>query len=41
MHRFKNFRRAVKQDLNRISILIKGMEFRLARLRGFLNNKSA
>ncbi len=35
----KSFRRSVRQEINRISISLKQMEFRMLRMRGFLKRK--
>lgn len=39
MRNLKSFSRAVRQEINRISITLKQMEFRILRMRGFLKRK--
>ena len=39
MKNIKTFSRAVRQEISRISLSIKQMEFRILRLRGFLKRK--
>lgn len=35
----KSFSRSVRQEINRISVSLKQMEFRILRMRGFLKRK--
>lgn len=39
MSSMKHFTRSVRQEINRISVVIKQMEFRITRVRGFLRRK--
>lgn len=39
MKSIKSFSRSVRQEINRISMTLKQMEFRVLRLRGFLKRK--
>lgn len=39
MSSMKHFTRSVRQEINRISMTIKQMEFRITRFRGFLRRK--
>lgn len=39
MKRIKSFSRFVRQEINRISMSLKQMEFRILRMRGFLKRK--
>jgi hypothetical protein len=39
MNRLKSFSRSVRQEINRISVSLKQMEFRILRMRGFLKRK--
>ena len=39
MSSMKHFTRSVRQEINRISMTIKQMEFRITRFRGFLKRK--
>ncbi len=39
MKNLKSFSRAVRQELSRISVTIKQMEFRIMRFKGFLRRK--
>lgn len=39
MYNIKHFSRSIRQEINRISIQLKQMEFRILRLRGLLKKK--
>lgn len=39
MRSIKHFSRSVRQEINRISLMLKQMEFRILRMRGFIKRR--
>lgn len=39
MRSMKHFSRSVRQEINRISLMLKQMEFRIVRMRGFIKRR--